>query len=109
MLVQWQKDFESGHPTTDAERREIVDLLNELDVLVTAEAPPETIDRVLDDLVHRLSTHLQFHEDAGPVVGQAQDLHRLWREGAATPARSDLRNLAHWWLRHLCSRSANIH
>lgn len=103
MLVQWQKDFEWGQPATDAAHREVVDLLNELDVLLAAEAPPEAIDRVLDNLVHLLSTHLQAHEDAAPVVGQVHDLHRMWRERAAPPARSDLRTLAHWWMRHLCS------
>lgn len=103
MLVQWQKDFEWGHPTTDAAHREVVDLLNELDVLLAADAPPEAIDRVLDSLVHLLSTHLQSHQDAAPVVGQVHDLRRMWREKAAPPARSDLRALAHWWMRHLCS------
>lgn len=102
MLVQWQKDFEWGHPTTDAAHREVVDLLNELDVLSTAGEPPDTIGRALDALVHLLSTHLQTHDDAAPMIGQARDLHRVWQESAAPPAHSDLRLLAHWWLRHLC-------
>lgn len=102
MLVQWQKDFESGHPPIDAEHREVMDLLNELYVTLDGDAAPETLDRTLDALVHLLSRHLHAHGDA-PMVDQVRGLRRNWRETAATPNRNDLRALAHWWLEHVCS------
>lgn len=105
MLVQWQKDFELGHPTTDAEHREVVDLLNELYVTLDGDAPPDAIDRALDALVHLLASHLHAHEEDAPLVDRARDLHRNWREAATPPRRNDLRTLAHWWLEHLCSHA----
>lgn len=103
MLVQWQKDFELGQPTTDAEHREVVDLLNELDVLLATGSPPEPIDRALEALARLLDSHLHAQEGFAPVVGQVRNLHRNWRESATIPNRSDLRALAHWWLQHVCS------
>lgn len=103
MLVQWQKDFEVGHPAADAEHREVVDLLNELDVCLSADVPRQSIDRALGALAHLLSHHLQDQDDAAPVVDRVRDLHRNWRQDNAAPDRSDLRALAHWWLNHLCS------
>lgn len=99
MLVQWQRDFELGHPTTDAEHREVVDLLNELYVCLDGDTAPETIDRALNSLVHLLARH----PCESSVVHHARDLHRNWRECAAAPKRDDLRALAHWWLEHVCS------
>lgn len=107
MLVQWQKDFELGHPTTDAEHREVVDLLNELYISVDGDLPPDAIDRALDNLARLLASHMHAHQDAAPVVNHVRDLHRNWREAAAAPKRSDLRTLAHWWLEHLCSHTRN--
>lgn len=104
MLLQWQRDFELGHPTTDAEHREVVDLLNELYVCLDADTAPEAIDRALDSLVHLLDSHLHARDDA-PVIHHARDLRRNWREAAATPKRDDLRALAHWWLEHVCSHA----
>lgn len=105
MLVQWQKDFELGHPTTDAEHREVVDLLNELYVTLDGDPPPDSIDRALGTLSHLLASHLHSQRDAAPMVDHVRHLHRNWREAAATPDRSDLRILAHWWLEHLCSHT----
>lgn len=105
MLVQWQKDFELGHPSTDAEHRAVVDLLNELYVTLEEDDAPEAIDRALDSLAHLLVSHLHAHSDAAPLVNRVRDLHRNWREAASAPNRSDLRLLAHWWLEHLCSHT----
>ena len=107
MLVQWQKDFELGHPTADAEHREVVDLLNELYVTLDGETPPEAIDRALDALVRLLASHLHAHGGDAPLISRARDLHRHWREAAAPPKRAELRALAHWWLEHLCSHTRN--
>lgn len=105
MLVQWQKDFELGHPTTDAEHREVVDLLNELYVSLDEDAAPEAIDRALGSLARLLASHLHAQQDAAPLISHVRDLHRNWREAAAAPNRGDLRILAHWWLEHLCSHT----
>lgn len=102
MLVQWQKDFEWGHPATDAVHREVVDLLNELDVLLAEGSSPDAIDRGLDALTQLLASHLPAEADAPPIVGQVRNLHRNWRETATIPNRRDLRDLAHWWLQHVC-------
>lgn len=103
MLVQWQKDFEWGHPTTDAEHRQVVDLLNELDVLLAAGSSSDDIDRGLDALARALARHLHAEKETAPIVDQVQTLHRNWRESATVPDRHDLRELAYWWLQHLCS------
>lgn len=101
MLVQWQKDFEIGHPPTDAEHREVVDLLNELDVGLGADSPAEPVDRALEALSHLLSAR----HDADEALEHLRDLRRAWDQGAPELGRNDLRALAHWWLRHLCTHS----
>lgn len=105
MLVQWQREFEIGHPRTDAEHRDVVDLLNELDASLGADASPAAVDRALDTLAHLLSTHLNARADAEEAFERLRDLRRAWDQGAPELGRNDLRALAHWWLRHLCSHS----
>lgn len=100
MLVQWQKDFESGHAATDSEHREVVDLLNALDAELRAGAPPEAIDRALDDLARALADHLHAEHHA---VERVHALRRAILDGGE-PDHHDLRALAHWWLEHLCGQ-----
>lgn len=103
MLLQWQKGFERGQPDADAEHRQIVDLLNELDVCLDSGMPPETIDRALDCLAHVLARHLEAeHVVTDPQARQARRVYESWRNGDISPNRQDLRILAHWWLSRLC-------
>ncbi|HLO77870.1 MAG TPA: hypothetical protein VK196_15550 [Magnetospirillum sp.] len=103
MLVQWQKDFEVGHAATDAEHREVVDLLNELYVSLGSDAAHDAVDRALAELAQLLASHMAPHQDAAPVIERVHRLRRDWRQQSTKPKHDELRALAHWWLDHLCS------
>ncbi|MCR6629008.1 MAG: hypothetical protein NVV74_02550 [Magnetospirillum sp.] len=110
MLVQWQKDFESGHPAADAEHREVVDLLNELDVCLATGAAPAIVDRTLEALIRALARHLAHEQDdSQPELAHIYRLHQDWLRGTATIDRAELRALAHWWLIHLCGHDGRRH
>jgi hypothetical protein len=96
MLVPWQKDFELGRPAADAEHREVVDLLNELDVCLADDTPGDDIDRALTELGDLLAHHLEREQ---AMEAQVVDSLRRLSQGQN---RSDLRALAYWWLNHLC-------
>lgn len=94
MLLQWQREFEVGHRPTDLAHRAVVDLLNELDESLAVGAPQEVVERLLGELNHLLTEHLESGHDA---------LERLCR-GEGPDSRHDLKLLAHWWLAHLCGQ-----
>jgi hypothetical protein len=109
MLVHWQKDFELGHPVADAEHREVVDLLNELDICIATGAPPLSIERALEALTSTLARHLaQERIPPHPLLERAEQIRRAWQDEAASPQRDDLRSLAHWWLIHLCCHAQGV-
>lgn len=108
MMVPWQKEFEIGHARIDSEHRDVVDLLNELDVYMAIGAPAATIDRGLADLVRAVSEHLSCgHQDCPnahrtAIVEDICQLRRHWHSGHGDRARLTLKLLAHDWMTHLC-------
>jgi hypothetical protein len=109
MLVQWQKDFELGLADADAEHRQVVDLLNELDICLVAGAPPQAIEHTLQALSGTLARHLHLERvPPHPLLERAERLVRAWQDDAASPRRDDLRTLAHWWLIHLCCHAQQM-
>lgn len=100
MLLQWQKEFEVGVAPIDNTHRAVVDLLNELDVALTAGSPQAVVDRALDELSQLLAEHLHDRQDA---LARVQRLRRR-QDDADDNSRRDLKILAHWWLAHLCGQ-----
>lgn len=113
MMVPWQKEFEIGQAEIDSEHRDIVDLLNELDVCVATAAAPEVVDRVLDTLEHALTTHLRrdcrrhHHGHDLRMLDLTRHLNQSRRGSKGPTDRKTVKILARHWLDHLCRTEAD--
>lgn len=115
MIAIWDNRLSTGNAAIDAEHRLVLNLLNELHVAFTVNAPAVVVGMALDSLVRAVDRH--FARDGLSAVGSEPDgpirehaaitatVHRLladWRSGAIRVIhRRSLMNLASRWIAHM--------
>lgn len=115
MIAIWDQRLSVGDPVIDSEHRQVIALLNEIDVALSVAAPAQVVDRALDALTRAIDRHFMPEnpvEPAGPRVGEhaalAAGAHRLlqaWRTGHRDDVdRRALMTLASRWLSHIGRR-----
>lgn len=61
-LLEWNDKMSVGVPALDEDHRKLLDLLNELHGVVRNQAPPDTVERVLRDLIAYADYHFEAEE-----------------------------------------------
>jgi hemerythrin-like metal-binding protein len=79
--IKWQKSYETGHPTIDAQHRRLFILGNALINAVAAKLPHSDLEWLIDELIHYITRHFCAEESAltaidHPNFAEHQALHR---------------------------------
>ncbi|EME70565.1 hypothetical protein H261_07358 [Paramagnetospirillum caucaseum] len=106
MIAIWDTRFSVGNALADAEHRQVISVLNEIDVARTVGAPPEVVEKALETLARTIDAH--FARDDTPrsehlaLSASARRLLDSWRNGApGALERRVLVNLARRWIDHM--------
>jgi len=111
MIAIWDNRYAVGNAQVDAEHRQVINILNEIDVARSVGAPPEVVEMALETLVRTIVAH--FARDDAPrsdhmaVIASARRLLDSWREGKPDAlGRRVLVNLARRWIDHMGRRES---
>lgn len=115
MIAIWEQRLSTGDKVIDAEHRLVLNLLNELSVALTVNAPAVVVQKALEALVRAIDRH--FARDGLTAVGSverapigehaalAAKAHRLladWQSGTVTKLeRRSLLSLGQRWIGHM--------
>ncbi|KIL97385.1 hypothetical protein CCC_00446 [Paramagnetospirillum magnetotacticum MS-1] len=106
MIAIWDNRYTVGNALADAEHRQVISLLNEIDVARSVGAPPEVIGKALETLVRSIESH--FAGDQPPqrehaaIIMSARRLLTSWQSRApGAIERRALINLARRWFDHM--------
>jgi hypothetical protein len=116
MIAIWENRLSTGNSIIDAEHRQVLNLLNELDVAFAVGAPGVVVERALDTLVRAIERH--FARDGLPasrrggdhaaIASTARKLLQDWRDGAIHSIdRRTLLNLGRRWICHIGRRETS--
>ncbi len=106
MIAIWDSRFSVGNALADAEHRQVISILNEVEIARSVGAPPEVVEKALESLVRTINTH--FARDHAPrgghaaMAASAQRVLDSWRNHI--PGALDRRvlvNLARRWIDHM--------
>ncbi len=113
MIAIWDSRFSVGNALADAEHRQVISILNEIDVARSVGAPSEVVGMALESLVRNISAH--FVRDKSPcgehtaIAVAAHRIRASWQAGAGNALeRRTLVNLARRWIDHM-GRRENVH
>ena len=106
MIAIWDQRLSVGDATLDAEHRQLINLLNEIDVALTVRAPREVIERALVTLADSIERHLLIggvrSGEHVALISKARRLLEDWRQGLSLSLdRRVLMNLAQRWIAHM--------
>ncbi|WP_096703918.1 hypothetical protein [Magnetospirillum sp. 15-1] len=111
MIAIWDARFSVGNVQADAEHRQVISILNEIDVARSVGAPPEVVEQALETLVRTIVIHFAHDEaprsDHMAIIASARRLLDSWRNG--TPGALERRvlvNLARRWINHMGRRES---
>jgi len=109
MIAIWDARFSVGNAQADAEHRQVICILNEIDVARSVGAPPEVMEKALETLVRTVVIHFAHDEaprsDHMAIIASARRLLDSWRDGSpGTLERRVLVNLARRWINHMGRR-----
>lgn len=111
MIAIWDSRFSVGNALADAEHRQVISILNEVEVARSVGAPPEVIGMALESLVRTIDAH--FARDRSPcgehnaIAASAHRIRASWQAGACnTLDRRTLVNLARRWIDHMGRRES---
>ena len=111
MIAIWDTRFSVGNALADAEHRQVISILNEIDIARSVGAPPEVVEKALESLVRAVNTH--FARDQAPqgdhaaIAASARRILDSWRNNI--PGALDRRvlvNLARRWINHMGRRES---
>ena len=110
MIAIWDERLSTGDAAIDAEHRQVLALLNELDVAFTVTAPSEVVQKALEALVRAIDHHFDRNRSSGgcrigehaALASKARRLLADWRNGSLQAInRRALMNLGRCWLDHM--------
>ncbi len=106
MIAIWDVRFSVGNALADAEHRQVISILNEIDVARSVGAPPEVVGKALESLVRGIDAHFAHDEpprsDHLAIAASARRLLESWRSGTPNALeRRVLVNLARRWIDHM--------
>lgn len=111
MIAIWDARFSVGNALADAEHRQVISILNEIDVARSVGAPPEVMGKALETLVRAIDAH--FAHDPAPrgdhlaIAASARRLLESWKDGLPNALeRRVLVNLARRWINHMGRRES---
>ncbi|CUW38356.1 conserved protein of unknown function(Haemerythrin-like, metal-binding,2-61) [Magnetospirillum sp. XM-1] len=111
MIAIWDTRFSVGNALADAEHRQVISILNEIDVACRVGAPPEVMGKALESLAQSIDAH--FAHDTPPrsdhlaIAASARRLLEAWRSGTPNALeRRVLVNLARRWIDHMGRQEA---
>lgn len=115
MIAIWDNRLSMGDHAIDAEHRLVLNLLNELAVALSVNAPRLVVEKALESMARATDRH--FARDGSQRVADhmafAQTVHRLladWRAGRQDVLnRSTLLRLGQRWLAHMGRHETPAH
>jgi len=114
MIAIWDQRLSVGDGSIDAEHRQVINLLNEIDVALTVQAPREVIERAIEALVVAIERHFSVHGtfltgEEMTLLTSARRLFAEWREGRRlTLDRRVLTHMAARWVGHMGRRTERM-
>ncbi|WP_148207269.1 hypothetical protein [Paramagnetospirillum magneticum] len=113
MIAIWDNRYSVGHARVDAEHRQVISLLNEIDVARSVGAPPVVVEMALETLLRTIVAHFARDEvpqgDHMAIIASARRLLDGWRGGKPEALeRRALVNLARRWIGHMGRREASL-
>jgi hypothetical protein len=113
MIAIWDPRYSVGNALSDAEHRQVISILNEVDVARSVGAPRIVVEKALETLVRTIDGHFARDEDVRgdhlAIASAARRLLETWRDGSR-PAleRRVLVNLAKRWIAHIGLREGTL-
>jgi hypothetical protein len=106
MIAMWDARFSVGNALADAEHRQVISILNEIDVAMKVGAPPVVVEKALETLARTIDAHFAHDErprgDHAAISASAHRLLEAWKAGRhGTLERRVLVNLARRWIDHM--------
>jgi hypothetical protein len=113
MIAIWDPRYSVGNALADAEHRQVISILNEIDVARSVGAPRIVVKMALETLVRTIESH--FTRDREPqgdhlaIASAARRLLDAWHENShAALERRILVNLAQRWIAHIGRRQGTL-
>ena len=60
--IEWKNSYSTGVPAVDHEHRELIDLVNRVEELLTSRRPPDEANAAFGDLFRAISSHFALEE-----------------------------------------------
>lgn len=111
MIAMWDVRFSVGNALADAEHRQVISILNEIDVAMKVGAPAVVVEKALETLARTIDAHFAHDEqprgDHAAISASAHRLLEAWQAGRhGTLERRVLVNLARRWIDHMGRRES---
>lgn len=125
-LIEWQNSFEIGIESVDFEHRQLINMINALYGMLSADAPAEEIGQFLGEVDARISAHFALEEkemrdlqydqladhkaDHERLLDQIGDIADAFERGAYTDYDDQLAaHLKTWFSEHFRTKDARLH
>lgn len=120
--IEWKESYSVGVPAVDHEHKELISLVNALQVALVGDAGEDEIDRALGELMRGISAHFALEErfmaehrydrlaehkaDHERLLDELRDLMEGRAEG---PAEAVSERLGDWFAVHFRTHDARLH
>lgn len=113
MIAIWDSRYSVGNALSDAEHRQVISILNEIDVARSVSAPRVVVEKALETLVRTVDAHFSRDEeprgDHMAIAAAARRLLDNWRSHTPnTLERRVLVNFAKRWIAHIGRREGTL-
>ena len=123
--LEWKEDFSVGNRAVDHEHRELIDLVNRLDAVVSGGGDTEEVEAAFGDLYRAISSHFALEErfmrehgydqldqhksDHERLLDELRDIMDDYREGDMDAALALMKRVEAWFVNHFRTHDARLH